>query len=72
MIKCLICSYEVSYILVKRFRVVQQGSYDGLQHRLLHPSTHGSDVVHHDVEQLDVQVGAVEVGSVLVRINLCW
>ena len=58
------------FLLVKGFRVVQQRSDDGLQHRLLHPGTHGPDVVHDDVEQLDVQVGAVQVGSVLVWINL--
>ena len=52
--------------------MVQQRRYDGLQHRLLHPGTHGPDVVHDDVEKLDVQVGAVQVGSVLVWINLCW
>ena len=52
--------------------MIQQRSYDGLQHRLLHPGAHGSDVVHDDVEELDVQVGAVQVGAVLVRINLCW
>ena len=52
--------------------MIQQRSYDGLQHRLLHPGAHGSDVVHDDVEELDVQVGAVQVSAVLVRINLCW
>ena len=62
----------MGFLLVERLRVVQQRSYDGLQHGLLYPSAHGPDVVHDDVEKLDVQVGAVQVGSVLVRINLCW
>ena len=60
----------MSFLLVKRFRMVQQRGYDGLQHRLLHPGTHGPDVVHDDVEELDVQVRAVQVGAVLVGINL--
>ena len=50
--------------------MVQQGGDDRLQHRLLYPSTHAPDVVHHSVKKEYIKVRTIKIGSILIWDNL--
>ena len=50
--------------------MVQQGRNDRLEHGLLHPRGHGSDAVHDNVQETDVKIRSIKVGSILVWVNL--
>ncbi len=55
---------------VERLGMVEKGGDDGLEHRFLHSRAHAAYVVHDGVEQQDVQIGALQVGPVLLRVQL--
>ena len=50
--------------------MVKQGCYDGLEHGLLHPCGHGPDAVHDNVQETDVEIWSVKVGTILIWVNL--
>ena len=57
-------------LLVERFGMIQEGCNDRLEHGLLHPRRHGSDAVHDNVQETDVEIWGVKVCTILVSIHL--